>query len=425
MLDRRKPPVAGPFFHRPLPVYHQVQLSNGIKVNLLPCGTVEVLEIQFIFRGGKNYESHTGVARFTASNLAEGTQSYTSLELAQQLDKYGAWINKQAGEESLSISLASTTAKIQETLPLLAEVVLGPTFPEHEFDMLKQRTLQKMHISEQKTSPKAQRAFNELMFGNQHPYGSFYGKNELQAIEISDIKQHYEQYIYSGNAEIIVSGHFDELALLNLLEKTFGSLPTENPINPIFDTPKSFSNKGRHFIEHEGMQATLRLGHPGMKRLHPDYYGMSVVNTLFGGFFGSRLMHNIREEKGYTYGIYSGWIASKHGGYFVVQTDVGNEYIEPTIKEVKLEMQKLIEKGVEEAELQLVKNYILGKSISQRETPFQLGEILRFSIMHDISFEELDRKFEVVAQMQPADVGRLAAQYLQPDNLLEVVVGKM
>ena len=425
MLDRSKPPIAGPFFHRPLPTFHQALLSNGIKVNLLPFGNLDVIEIQLVFRGGKNYESQTGVARFTAANLAEGTKSYSSLELAQQLDKFGAWINKQAGEESISVNLATITSKINETLPLLAEVAFEPTFPVHEFDMLKQRTMQKMHISEQKTAPKAQRAFNQLMFGKQHPYGRFYGKNELETIEIGHIRQHYEKYIYPGNAEIIVTGKYKELELLKLLEDTFGKLPIKKPVLSFEGTVDASSAKGRHYIEHEGMQASLRIGHPGMKRAHPDYYRMSVVNTLFGGFFGSRLMHNIREEKGFTYGIYSGWMASKHGGYFVVQTDVGNEYIEPTIHEIKLEMRKLIEQGVEEAELQLVKNYILGKSISQRETPFQLGEILRFSIMHGISFEEIDRKYEVIAQMQPADIGLMAEKYLHPDNLLEVVVGKM
>jgi predicted Zn-dependent peptidase len=144
---------------------------------------------------------------------------------------------------------------------------------------------------------------------------------------------------------------------------------------------------------------------------------------LLGGFFGSRLMKNIREEKGYTYGIYSAWAGMRHAGLFVVQADVGLEYVEPTIAEVKKEIQRLQQEAVSEAELSLVKNYLLGYSVSQRETPFQLSELLRFSLSEDLPFAEMDRRFEVIEAVTPGELQALAQQWLRPEALVEVVAG--
>ena len=136
-------------------------------------------------------------------------------------------------------------------------------------------------------------------------------------------------------------------------------------------------------------------------------------------------MKNIREEKGYTYGISSAWLSMKYDGLFVIQTDVGNEYITPTLAEIRKEMRLLIDKGVTLAELDLVRNYTLGKSATGRETPSQLQGMIQNALINDFAFEEMDRKHDIVMSLQPDDIRQLATQYLQPDQLLEVVCGKM
>lgn len=426
-LDRNTPPVAQPLSKVSLPPYATHKLSNGIPVYLLQHGSVSVVEVQAIFKAGNGYQDKVGQSQFTAQNLKEGTAHYSSLDLAQQLDGLGAWISNDSEESYVALNLATTTANLTKSLPLLKEVITHPTFPEDEFEKMKQRTLQKLSVSEKKTAYLARRQFRHLMFGNTHTYGVHFGKPELLKLERQDLLDYHEAYLYPGNFSLSVVGKFDPQETLEVLESIFGQLPTRPAINStsaaLLPTPESAT--GRHYFEQEGMQATVRLGHVGFDRSHPDYYGMVVVNTILGGYFGSRLMKNIREDKGYTYGIYSGWLAYRYGGMFVIQADVGNEYIEPTITEIKSEMHKLIADGVQEDELSLVKNYLLGRNISQRETPFQLGDIVRYSITHDISFEEIDRKFEVIQAITTAEVQALAQQYLQPDNMLEVVVGKM
>ena len=423
MPDRLTPPVAAAFQHRPLPACTERKLANGIPVYMLQYGSVDVMEVQLVFRAGTNYQPGSGVASFTAQNMAEATKNFSSFELAKKLDGYGAWIDTQAEEEGLTLNLATLSTRLPETLPLLADIMLNPSLSVHEFDRLKLQGLQKKTVEGQQKRTQARRQFSRLIYGETHPYGTYFGVPELEKISREDIRTYFEEKLQSGNLTIILAGKFDETAVWNLLEAHFGQIPTVPCAPQAYIQPPPVAASGRHFFEQEGMQSSLRLGHLGMMRSHPDFYKMQVVNTILGGYFGSRLMRNIREEKGYTYGIYSGWIGQRYNGYLVIQGDVGNEYVDATVEEVKKEMRKLIEKGIGEEELQLVKNYMLGHSIGQRETPFQLGDILRFSVMNDISFEEIDRKFSVINALQVGEVSDLAATYLQPNQLLEVVVG--
>ncbi|MEM6800917.1 MAG: pitrilysin family protein [Bacteroidota bacterium] len=424
ILDRRLAPKASSFRHIPLPSVEKVQLSNGLDVYLLPYGTAEVIEIQAVFKGGSNYQPKAGIAKFCLQNLVEATQKHNSLELAQELDGYGAWMGQQAEEEALSLNLATLSKNLKHTLYLLKEVITEPAFSEKEFSTLKKRSLQKMHVAEQKTANKANRAFRQKMFGPAHPYGLSFDSEALKSIELAELKAYYQTYLQPANMCLLVSGNYHKSEVLALIEKEFGGLARSKVVNISTHIPASSFESGRSLIEHEGMQSSLRLGHKGIARGHADYYGMQVVNTILGGYFGSRLMHNIREEKGYTYGIYSGFLGMKHEGFFVVQTDVGNEYAEPTIGEIKKEMKTLCEEKVSVEELELVKNYMLGQGISRRETLYQLGDTLRFSLSQEISFEEIDRKFSVINEISAEEVQELANKYLHPDDMLEVVVGK-
>ena len=427
ILDRKTPPQAMPMRPISLPPYSEASLSNGISVYLLPFGNADVVDIQMVFGGGKVFQSKTGQAGFMSRNMSEGTASYSSLELAQHLDNYGAWVVPSSGSEFISVSLSTLTRHIPSTIPFMKEVAFTPTFPQTEFDKMKQRTLEKMHINSQKTNNIARKNFSRYFYGFDHPYGSYFGAEELEQLERDDLVAYFNQYLYPGNFKLLVVGKFDEDNMLKMLEENFGGLDLKEPfkgVSPAKDaTPRQ--ELGRKYIEKDGMQATLRLGHRGVKYGHPDYYPLQVMNTILGGYFGSRLMKNIREDKGYTYGIYSGMAAFKHDGHFVVQGDVGNEYIEPTITEVKKEMRKLMDDGVGESELQLVKNYMLGKAISQRETPFQLAGTLRFTIENGLTFADIDRKWEIYQNITTKEVQELAQKYLFPDDMLEVVVGKM
>jgi predicted Zn-dependent peptidase len=423
--DRKTAPAAKPFRSIPLPAFQHYSLSNGMPVYLLPFGMVDVLEVSAVFRGGFAFGPKAGAAMFTANNLMEGTKTYDSLALAQRLDHFGSWIHTEVEQEFISVNLTTLTRHLHPVLPLLREVVLEPQFPEAEFLKMKQRNLEKVAVEEKKTAWMARRQFNHSLFGKQHPYGRHIGQEEIQEIEVPDLRSYHSRYFVPSNCSLFVAGSFSPETVLALLEKEFGQVKRgpHSGENSLADAVVPENRSGRKHIAMEGMQSTIRLGQLMFERAHPDYYKMQVVSTILGGYFGSRLMKNIREDKGYTYGIYSGIHAHRKGGYFFVQGDVGNEYVEPAIEETKKEMNLLIRKGVGEDEMDLVRNYMLGKSLSQRETAFQLAEAMRFSVMNGIPFSELDRKFEVIQEMKAAEVAPLAETYLQPDKMLEVVAG--
>ncbi len=426
MLNRTSPPPAQALSPVKLPTFQRRELSNGLPVYLLPFGSVEVAEVQMVFRAGSALQPASGVARYTARMMSEGTRQFSSLALAQQLDGHGAWLNQDVDEDSFAFKLATVSDKLTETLPLLSEVILAPTFPADEWDKMKQRSLETLAVNEEKTSFLARRHFNALLYGAGHPYGSSTLREDLERITREQLQAYHQEYLYLGNAYLAVVGRFDEAAVLGLLEDHFGKVSLASGVEETSAavTAQAENNLGRHHIAKEGMQSTVRLGHLAVARSHPDFYRLSVVNTLLGGYFGSRLMKNIREEKGFTYGIGSGLAALKHDGFFIIQADTGNEYVEPLIKEVKIEMRRLAESGVDAAELDLVKNYLLGKAISQRETPFQLSDTLRYALSHGLSFEQLDRRFEVIQSMEVDEVAFLAKKYFKPDEMLEVVVGQ-
>lgn len=424
MLDRTQPPIAGPLAHRPLPAFERTALSNNLPVFLLPYGSVPVAEVQVVFKAGKAYQEKVGQASYTARMLSEGTSKHTSQQLAEKLDEHGSWIHHDQGAEFVAINLTSLVEDLPDTLPFLSEVIFQPVFPEEEFVKLKSRSLQQLKVKQEKTTTIARQVFGQELYGSDHPYGIFLGPEELEAIELDDLRSYYKEYLQMANAFLLVCGNFDREEILSLLEDTFGGSSLAG--KPALDSEalaKPKNGRGTKKVDREGPQSTIRVGHLGVGRNHPDYYGLEMLITALGGYFGSRLMKNIREEKGYTYGIYGAWAANRHAGHLVIQTDVANDYVEDTLVQIKLEMKRLQDEPLDDAELNLLKNYMLGKGLRARETPFQIAETLRYSLVYDIPFPEMDRGFDVIQKITPEDLQALAKKHLQPDNMLEVVVG--
>ena len=430
VIDRYSPPPAGALPKVILPEMRKFDLVNGIPVYTVQMGSEKIVEFQAVFPAGKSFEPKPAIAGFTSHMLTEGTKDWTGLELARKIDEFGAFLNVETGNESASIVLTSLTKRLPDVLPLVQQVVVSPTFPEEDFEKLKMRTIQRLEVDEKKSRYVARKEFNRLMFGNKHPYGRHMEKEEIEDLGVEQLVE-YHRTNYSPNGSFILAvGRFDEEELVDQLNEQFDSFKGDHDgaghTKSQASLPAEPAVTGFHYFEREdSTQATIRLGHPGFDRMHPDYYGMQVVTAILGGYFGSRLMKNIREEKGYTYGIGAAWISLKYGGYFLIQTDVGNEYIRPTLEEIRKEVDLLLKAGVGKDELNLVKNYMLGRLISSRETPSQISDIYSAAIINDIPLDELNAKFEAIKGITPEDVARLATTHIHPDQFIEVVCGKL
>lgn len=432
LLDRRTPPKAAEMEKILFPEAHIKRLDNGISVYMVPFGNEEVVELRCIFPAGRSFEQLPGQSSFTGKMIQEGTASYTGLEFARKLDQFGAFVHVESGYESTTVSLTSLTKHLHATLDLYRELIMVPAFPEKELHKLVERTIQHLDVEEQKTAYIARKEFNRLLFGQAHPYGRGSERSDIEALTLAHLVDFHQRNMNLVNATFIAVGRFDTDKLLAQLNNRFGSLKDTDlalKIDPETSSAKNLFHPpatGMHYFEKEdSMQATVRVGHRSFARSHPDYYRMQVVNTMLGGYFGSRLMKNIREDKGFTYGIGAAWLGLKYSGTFLIQTDVGNEYVRPTLDEIDHELRRLIVRGCSGEELRLVKNYMLGRSTSSRETPAQIANLMKNMLVNGMPFSTLDDKFDIIQSVTTEDVKALATQYYRPDNMLKVVCGKM
>lgn len=427
-LDRTTPPDTAPIVYTPLPPYSQHKLANGIPVYMVRYGTQEVVECQVVYHAGHSYESLPGLAGMTGRMLTEGTEKRNSLQLAQLLDDYGSYLNVESGYELTTVTLSTLARHLPFTLNLLKEVLIQSTIPDAEFQSEQQRALQRLAVEQTKTQHHARTLFPQKLFGEKHPYAYASTEAGLKALTAQACRDYLSTHLHPGHAYIIVAGLFEEKDTLKLLEDKLGSIPAPAPLDVRSMAETMVPQPAQPGLYTHALpgnvQSTLRIGHLGVPRSHPSYHGMRLVNTLLGGYFGSRLMSNIREEKGYTYGVSSNWVCLKHGGYFIIGTDVGNEFVADTRAQVKLELERLQQKPVPESELEVAKNYLLGRIVSQQETPFEIADIVKMLVHHGQQPEELEKGFRAIQNTTAADVQTLAQQHLHPEALIEVVAGQ-
>ncbi|MEL7341864.1 MAG: pitrilysin family protein, partial [Bacteroidota bacterium] len=333
-------------------------------------------------------------------------------------------IGHDVGDEVVSLQLSMVSKQFAQMLPLFRELLCEPIFPEENFAQMKARAQQNLLTAAQKTNFQARRRFGHLLYGENHPYGRHLGPTELEALSLGDIRAYRQQYLVPANSVLAICGRFDTQAVLAILEEQLGSIPAGNAPTLTDYSEQAPSNRCiTEALDRPGPQSTVRTGHLSLSRYDQDYVGMRVLMTLLGGFFGSRLMKKIREEKGYTYGVYAALSGRPRYGQIVVQTDVANAYVDDTLSLIREEIKRLQDHAPDEAELQLVKNYMLGQSLNQRETAFQLGSILRYHIASGIGFTEMEQRFVEIEAMSRSKIRALAQKWLRPEQMLTVICG--
>lgn len=422
MLDRKNPPSFKKVSSIQLPQVERHHLSGGMPVYTINAGKQAVLRIEFIVKNGAVSETILGQSFFTTKMLTEGAGPYTSKEIANILDAHGAYVEHHPGLDYCTLTLYSLTKHLPRLLPLFKTILTEPYFPEYEFNILRDIKKQQIKVDETKNATVAAKKYREALYGN-HTYGKYLYQEDLEKISLQDVVQYYQQNIRNG-FEIMVSGHVED-GVLRLLEQCFGNLPYRNLKGS--DTAVSGMGKAERLnIPKEGsLQSSIRQGRVLFNVTHPDFHKFTVLNTALGGYFGSRLMKEIREERGYTYGIHSNLIPMKNSGYFVIGTDVIGKHTEDTLAEIARQIKLLQTQPMDAEELETIKNYMVGSFLGSMDTPFALAD--KFKMVH---FNNLDMEFfnEHVRQIygtSTEDVQRLATAYLNTDTFTTVVVGSV
>ena len=426
MLNRKIQPEIKAIEQISIAVPQRKTMSNGIPLNVIEAGNQDVVRVDILIGAGKWHQTQLLQTLFTNRMLREGTKRFTSAEIAEKLDYYGAWLELSTSMEFSYITLYSLNKYFANTLEIVESIVKEPVFPEKELSTVVETNKHQFLINSTKVEYLAQKSFASSIFGEEHPCGRFAIEADYDKVTSACLKEFYDQYYHSGNCSIYISGKVTD-EILNLLEKTFGEEPwgkIENKVLTQSADIKTTSLK-RVFTEQDSaMQSSIKMGKVMIQRTHPDYYKMRVLITIFGGYFGSRLMSNIREDKGYTYGISSGIASYPDAGVFVVSTEAANEYAEDIIKEVYNEMKTLQTELVPGSELEMVRNYMLGEMCRSYEGPFSLSDAWMFIQTSHLSDSYFEESLKAVQNVTAEELRSLAQRYFTQENMIEIVAGK-
>ena len=422
MPNRTQSPAIKEISSIVLPKVETFTLDNGIPVKVINKGTQDILKLEIVFFAGRPFEEKRLVARATSGLLKEGTESFTSAQIAEKVDFYGGTLSVPFGLDTSSIVLYCLTRHFEKLLPLLAEIVLAPSFPEDELNTFVQNNKHRLQIDLSKTDVVAYRKITEYIFGEDHPYGYNSFPETYEALTREDLLRHFQKNYISENCAIFLSGKINS-ETISLLNKYLGQgmQSAHKPIPKISNTD-SIPQKIK--IKHpDSVQTAIRIGCQLFHRNHPDYNDWFVLNTILGGYFGSRLMANIREEKGFTYNIFSAIDTMHYGGYFYIGTEVGNDLVDVTLAEIYKEMKQLQEEPVSADELSMVKNYLLGNMLTMLDGPFNTMDIVKTSVLEQLPKGAFSSLVENIKTISPEKIQLLAKKYLDKDNMWEVVVG--
>jgi zinc protease len=421
--------TAAPEIHDPvefdykLPPINRALLSNGLPLYWLGAGVQDVVQIDWVFPAGLWYEQKPSVAHATAGLLKNGTSSHTSEQINEALEFYGAQMKVNAGNDYATITLYSLTKHLPVLLPMALEIITDATFPEQEVEIHKHNAIQRLLVNLRQCEFVANRHIDALLFGESHPYGRFSVKENIEALTREDVVTFYNAQYKLADAKIFMAGKVGSKEV-KCLNEVFGKpvLHKNQLAKEGFPAPPRSEKAHVVMNDPNGVQGAIRIGRLFPNRHHPDYTPMIVLNTLFGGYFGARLMSNIREDKGYTYGIYSSLSPEVSGGSFIIHTETGRDVVEKAIKEIYYEMQVLCNEAAPEEELLLVKNYLLGGLLADLDGPFSILQRWRTLILNGFTEDYFNNNIHIYKTVTAQELQALAQKYFDPKDFYEVVV---
>jgi len=426
MLNRKHAPAITDAvnFKLNLPPYEKISLRNGVDVYLVNLGTVDTLMMNIIFYAGNCFETQNLVAPATNFMLKNGTRTKTAYQINEHFEYYGAYLNRQASHETAELSLHCMKKNFAELLPVVSELIAESVFPEEELEIYKKNMQQRLQVNLRKNDFIAGRLIDTYLFGSAHPYGKYSSMEDYTALNIQVTKDFYNQYYLHGRCAIFVAGPLPS-DINVLIETHFGGLPltgSEKPAQPDAPIVPVIEKKYRVTNDPDSVQGAIRIARNFPNRHHPDFQKMQVLNNIFGGYFGSRLMANIREDKGYTYGIHSYLVNLVQESALMISTEAGKEVTEATMKEVYLEMNRLCEELIPEEELKTSKNFMMGTLLGDLDGPFQVAGRWKSLILNGFTEEYFYRSIDTIKKIQPVELQELANKYLKPADFYELAV---
>lgn len=421
--DRTQPPSLPDFVPFDIAKAQSHVLAHGIPAYSISAGMQEVIRIDFVFGSGSWHEETPLAASLTNRMLQEGSRHRSGRVLAETLDTYGAYLQYEASADRSGVSLYTLSKHLSTLLPTVLELIFMPGFPLTELETTVRNQQQQLAVDRQKVSVMARRAFMQGVFGAHNPYGYQAEEADLAAVRPDQLARFHKKNYTTDNLTVIAAGWQAEKAL-DQLSKALAELPASFAEKSNNEHAFAAADPGRIEVPKAGaLQHALRLGKPMVSKLHPDYIGLKVLNTVLGGYFGSRLMSNLREDKGYTYGVGSAILSYERGAFFTIATEVGATVSDDAIEQIIKEVEKLRTELIPSNELNTVRSYLQGVYLSNFDGAFALADRFRDIHFFGLGYDYYDAYIGTVQSIGSEKLLELAQTYLASDSLLVVRAG--
>jgi zinc protease len=424
VAQKQAPPAAGAPKDFQLPTPIEFRLDNGLEVTLVPYGTVPKATVELAILAGNAYEgpNHVWLGDLAGNLIREGTTTKSATDVSRAAAAMGGSLEITVGVNTTEIGGDVLSEFGPEMVRLVADVAMNPRLPDSELSRLKADLARELAIARTEPQQMAVEKFRGLMYPG-HPYGRVFPSTEMiQGFTLADVRSFYESNFGAARAHLYVAGRFDRQAMEAAIRQAFGNWKAGKPSTLAAPQPKSA--RAIHLVDRPGaVQSTILLGMPVPDPSNPDYVPLSVVNTLLGGYFSSRITSNIRESKGYTYSPSSQLSTRVRDAYWAQAADVTTNVTGPSLKEIFYEIDRLQTEPPSPAELKAVQNYMAGIFVLQNSSRAGIVNMLEFVDLHGLPADYLKTYVRRVSAVTPQDVARLAQKYIQDDRATIVVVG--
>lgn len=425
MQDRTTSPQAHQIQGMTLVVPKEYVSDNGLRIFVFESDDQDLVKAEFVFQNIFDTDENALKNSAMSALLKEGTSTLSSAQIAEKIDYYGAYLIPEYSFDYMSLSLYTLSKYVPDVLPILWDVLNRATMPDQELATHVRNNKQSLQISLEKNDFIARRAFYKALFGDNR-YGQFVTAELLDMLKRTELLELYEKQIRPDNCVLFLSGNVTQDTLNEILRLFGNEWSADYPKYDIFAPSFTAQNKNTmHIDKPDSLQSAIRIGSSTISRQHEDYPALQFVNTLFGGYFGSRLMQNIREDKGYTYGIGSSISSLKYTGLWTLSTQVGTEVTQATLQEIRKELDILHQELASQKEIELVQNYLLGAMLGSLESIFSHADKFKAVYLSGMPLSYYSYYTEVIKSMDAKQVKDTAQRYFDLDNALEVVVGKV
>lgn len=401
-----------------------VKLDNRINLHQFNVTDLDFVKIEFVFQAGSKYSKKALLASTVNNMLLEGADNMSSKEISEAFDFLGAEVNSKITKDLATISVTVLNKYFENVLEILTKILFKPNFESKELEIYLKNKKQNFLVNSQKVSYLARTNFLPILFGENHYYGNRIKLSDFNEIDTDDLKEFYRNYYTSQNCDIIVTGKLNS-KIFKLINDKFGSdeFNKTDFKAKLYENLKPSDKYKHHINKKDSLQNSLRIGKLVINRDHKDYHDLSIANTVLGGFFGSRLMKNIREDKGYTYGIGSGILNLDKYSVFYITSELGYEYTPKAIDEIHKEIEKLANDGVSNEELSMVTNYIQGALLRKFDGPFNISNSFKDIYFGKLDYTFYEKFFNRTRSIKSNDIQRAIEKYILSDKLYELVVG--